>query len=203
MAGEWSAHMMPLLENDQITSFRSAESVRLAVKPSATASGVLDGGWWPRSRDPVAELPALIAAIDRPGQHVVRVGLSMPAWTAAPRKLMVGGRKVQLDWFQTWNPTMVRLLIGSNRRQMDLLMIPVETSENTAIAALARAAAPDNTDSGVAILADAVVDAAARNHSHDVQPATAVTLRIPLPPWAEHAEEDDWESEGGRVKQLT
>jgi hypothetical protein len=194
--------MMSLLENDQITSVVVGESVRLAVKPSAGVRGVFDGGWWPRSGDPFAELPALIAAVDRPGEHVERVGLGMPAWTGAPRKLMVGGRRVRLDWFQTWNPAMVRLLIGSNRRPMDLLLIPVETGEETAIAALARAADPDNTDSGVAILAAAAVSAAARRHGRDVHPATAVARRIPLPPRAEHPEEDDWEAEGGRVKQL-
>jgi Family of unknown function (DUF5994) len=165
MVGEWSACMMPLLENQQITSVPTVESVRLAVKSSATARGILDGGWWPRSRDPVAELPALIVAIDRPGQLVVRVALSMSAWTAAPRKLMVGGRRVRLDWFQTWDPAMVRLLIGSNRRPMDLLVIPVETSEDTAVAALARAADPDNAEGGQGVLVAAVVDAAVRNYS--------------------------------------
>jgi hypothetical protein len=193
--------MMPLLNNQPIMSVPVTESLRLAVKPSATALGVVDGGWWPRSRDPVAELPALIAAVDRPGEHVERVALSMPAWTGAPRKLTVGGRRVRLDWFQTWDAAMVRLLIGSNRRPMDLLVIPVETSEDTATAALARAADPDNTDGGADILAAAVVDAAARNHSRRVHPAAAVALRIPLPQWAEHAEEDNWETEGGRVKQ--
>jgi len=195
--------MMPVLENQQITAVPIAESVRLAVKPSATALGVFDGGWWPRSRDPGAELPVLIAAVDRPREHVERVAISMPAWIGAPRKLIMGRRRVRLDWFQSWDGHMIRLLIGSNRRPMDLLVIPPETSEDTAIAALARAADPDNTDTWPGILAAAASDVEARNHSRRLHPATALALRIPLPQWAEHPEEDDWESEGGRVKQLT
>jgi Family of unknown function (DUF5994) len=203
MVGEWSADMMlPVLENQQIPAVEIAQSVRLAVKPSATALGVINGGWWPRSRDPAAELPVLIAAVDRPREHVERVAISVPAWTSAPRKLRVGGRRVPLDWFHSWDAHMIRLLIGSNRRPMDLLVISPETSEDTAIAALARAADPDNTDAWPDILTAAGADVEGRSHSRRQHPATGLALRIPLPHWTERIEEDNWESEGGRIKQF-
>jgi hypothetical protein len=37
--------------------------VRLAFSPSSSADNVVNGGWWPRSRDPATELPALVAAV--------------------------------------------------------------------------------------------------------------------------------------------
>jgi len=59
----------------------------------------------------------------------------------------------------------IRLLIGPNRRPINLLVIPAETPEGTAIAALARAGDPDDTASGTAILAPAMVDADERSQS--------------------------------------
>src|SRR5690242_17603895 len=37
---------------------------RLRLESTGTRRSLLDGGWWPRSSDPVAELPGLILAID-------------------------------------------------------------------------------------------------------------------------------------------
>jgi hypothetical protein len=34
--------------------------VRLQLDPTMAGRGAVDGGWWPRSRDPDAELPGLI-----------------------------------------------------------------------------------------------------------------------------------------------
>jgi hypothetical protein len=36
--------------------------LRLQLDPTMAGTGAVDGGWWPRSRDPDAELPGLIAA---------------------------------------------------------------------------------------------------------------------------------------------
>jgi Family of unknown function (DUF5994) len=36
---------------------------------------VVDGGWWPHSRDAMTELPGIVAALDcRPGVRVQRAG---------------------------------------------------------------------------------------------------------------------------------
>jgi hypothetical protein len=38
--------------------------LRLQLDPTMAGTGAVDGGWWPRSRDPDAELPGLIAGLD-------------------------------------------------------------------------------------------------------------------------------------------
>ncbi len=72
---------------------------RLAFPPSPTAQGVGDGSWWPRTRDPAAELPALIAAVtDRLGM-VDRIALSADAWAAmTPGDRRDATNRIQLTW---------------------------------------------------------------------------------------------------------
>jgi hypothetical protein len=61
---------MSVLERQHRISDTGAESrrsdSRLVFPPSPTAQGVVDGSWWPRTRDPAAELPGLIAAVTEP-----------------------------------------------------------------------------------------------------------------------------------------
>jgi hypothetical protein len=40
------------------------QGLRLRLDPTLARRGILDGGWWPRSRDPDAELPDLIAGLE-------------------------------------------------------------------------------------------------------------------------------------------
>lgn len=57
--------------------------LRLRLKPSAPATGYVDGAWWPRSRDLTAELAALgeVLAI-----RLERVAYGLSAWDRAPRR---------------------------------------------------------------------------------------------------------------------
>ena len=36
---------------------------RVSLVPVRASQAVLDGGWWPRSADPVAELPGLVLVL--------------------------------------------------------------------------------------------------------------------------------------------
>ena len=111
--------------------------MRLAFSPSSTADDVLDGGWWPRTRDPAAKLPALAAAVaDRLGV-VRRIALNADAWTTWPRQLVIGGAKVRLDWC-TGDAHTIRLT-SDDASHLDLLAIPPETPTILALTCLARA----------------------------------------------------------------
>lgn len=55
---------------------------RLRIEPTGSRRTFLDGGWWPRSTDPLAELPGLVRvqsaeeAWETEGGHLARSGLS-------------------------------------------------------------------------------------------------------------------------------
>ena len=86
----------------------------------------MNGGWWPRTRDPAAELPALAAAVaDRLGV-VRRIALKADAWTSWPQQLVIiGGPVVRLDWC-TGDAHTIRLT-GGDASHLDLLAIPPDT----------------------------------------------------------------------------
>jgi uncharacterized protein DUF5994 len=122
----------------RITS--AQHDLRLVFPRSATADGVPDGGWWPRSRDPAAELPALIAAVTDRLDPVHRITLNAAAWDGRPQIVMtVEGREVRLDWFGERDAHTISL-IGPRRSRLGLMMIPADTATIIALACLAIAA---------------------------------------------------------------
>jgi hypothetical protein len=117
---------------------------RLHLVPVRAGQAVLDGGWWPRSWDPVAELPGLILALDARFGPIRQMSLNGDAWDCRFRRLAVGVRVVQMGWFTSLDPA---LLIATTDRgdQIDLLVVPPGTAETAARAAMARAADPADT----------------------------------------------------------
>lgn len=61
--------------------------------------GVLDGAWWPQSRDIAAELPALITALTEYLGPVTRIGLDATAWERLPTRLNAEGSRTSAP---TW-----------------------------------------------------------------------------------------------------
>lgn len=125
---------------------------RLCLVPVRAARAVLDGGWWPRSADPIAEVPGLVLAL---GDHfgVIRgLMLNRDAWDSRPRRLAVDGRVIRLGWFASVDPALV---IASTERgdQLDLLVVPAHTPEAAARTAMSQAADPANTIRAPDILA--------------------------------------------------
>ncbi|WP_030733611.1 DUF5994 family protein, partial [Streptomyces sp. NRRL S-237] len=57
---------------------------RLSLTPKTTLAGLLDGAWWPRSRDLAAELPPLAAALQEPWGRVTRVTVNPARWPVVP-----------------------------------------------------------------------------------------------------------------------
>jgi hypothetical protein len=129
---------------------------RLRLQPDLSAHTLLDGGWWPRSADPAAELPALIMAIDQRHGRVTAVMLGQTGWDASrPRRLRVdspgGSRTVRLGWFQTMPTGLLTATARAGRT--DLLTVPPHTSEPAAWAAMDQAAQPGNRTHTPALLA--------------------------------------------------
>jgi uncharacterized protein DUF5994 len=129
---------------------------RLQLQPDLSARTLLDGAWWPRSADPVAELPGLVLAIE--GRHgpITKIMLGRTGWDMSrPRRLRVdtpdGSHVVRLGWFETMPAGLLTATAEDGRT--DLLTVPPHTSEPAAQAAMDQAAEPANRTHTPALLA--------------------------------------------------
>jgi hypothetical protein len=130
---------------------------RLRIQPDRSGRTLLDGGWWPRSADPAAELPGLISALDERHGRITTVMLGTSDWDASrPRRLSIGSppgrRLVKLGWFDTM-PGGLLTAITSKGERTDLVTIPLNTSEQAASAAMQQAAEAGNREHAPDILA--------------------------------------------------
>ncbi|HEU5418295.1 MAG TPA: DUF5994 family protein, partial [Streptosporangiaceae bacterium] len=130
---------------------------RLLLGADHSGAALLDGGWWPRSADPAAELPGLILALDERHGRITRVLLGTAGWDASrPRRLRVdgpaGSRVVRLGWFVTM-PAGLLTAISASGQRTDLVTIPPHTGEQDARAAMEQAVQAGNRDHAPAILA--------------------------------------------------
>ena len=98
---------------------------RLVWAPAA-AERRLDGAWWPRSRDAVAELAALVPRVsEHLGGPVRRVSANIDAWGPdQPRPLRVDDVLVRLGWFHTLDPDTVTLGRHTDDRVTLVVVLP-------------------------------------------------------------------------------
>lgn len=165
---------------DRATTFSpSAPSTpRLRMmEPTGSRRGLLDGGWWPRSTDPVAELPGLVLAIDDLRGPVRQLVLSAPGWDSHPRRLGVAGRILRLGYF-TSQPTTLLTAICDNDDRVDLLVVAPNTPYR---------------------IADAAMRIGATTNS--VVPAQHILLAAstPEPQEPDSRPADAWETDGGHL----
>jgi Family of unknown function (DUF5994) len=130
-------------------------AARLRLQDTGAGYALLDGGWWPRSADPAAELPGLIAALDERHGRVARLMLGTADWDASrPHRLFLGpdGRRVvKLGWFATM-PGGLLTAFSARGDRTDLVTIPPDSGEQAATAALDQAARSGNREHAPAIL---------------------------------------------------
>jgi hypothetical protein len=118
--------------------------LRLRLDPTMAGGGALDGGWWPRSKDPDAELPGLIAGLESSLGTITRVALNLDAWDTAPRGVAVDGRRVRVGWFRHMDAHTIGVTRASQVR-VALLVVPPKAT--TAAAGIAMALAADAANS--------------------------------------------------------
>jgi hypothetical protein len=131
----------------------TASQVRLQLDPTLSGRGMLDGGWWPYSTDPLAELPALITALNARVGTVYRITCNKKLWQTAPRRITVSGHTVRLGWHGSSDIHEISVS-GAGRDRLDLLVVPPDASEASALAAMATAARGDNGSHATVILDD-------------------------------------------------
>ncbi|TDB83100.1 hypothetical protein E1264_29725 [Actinomadura sp. KC216] len=111
---------------------------RLRLAPGHAERGVMNGGWWPRSRDTAAELTELLTALTIAPDVTPRVTIDFNDWDDIPLRITVLGREVRVGWLAHLDH-MVAITCG--RASTLLLVIPPETAPPVAEEALARCAA--------------------------------------------------------------
>jgi hypothetical protein len=148
---------------------RVDSALRLTLHPALDRRAVVDGAWWPYSRDAAAELPALIAAVDqRLGRTTLRVGVHRDAWRRIPRRIPAPGRQVRIGWFRHADPRVITVIFAAGEPVV-LLIIPPGTAAGAAKATLKLTAqdAAGLTADDILALASLPPDAAFRAETAD------------------------------------
>jgi hypothetical protein len=127
-------------------------AVRLEVTDPPAPHTALDGAWWPRTRDLSQELPDLVEELHRRGIRVTRVGYHPATWEPAARRLEADGRTIRLGWFRSQDPALLNLSGDLDRRRLDLLVIPPDTTAAAAQQAFSAAGDRANQQAPTALL---------------------------------------------------
>nr|WP_202459744.1 DUF5994 family protein [Streptomyces sp. SID1328] len=171
-----SATLYPALPHPEPVA---APAARLALKTDGASRGLLDGAWWPRSRDLLSELPALTDVLDPLWGRITRIAVNPEHWPVIPRKIPVNGHIVKAGWFTAEIDPHKLLLLSYGTARFDLLVIPPGTGAESAARLMAAASDHD----GPPLTASALIAADAAQYPSDQAPD-------PDP-------DEAWEYEGG------
>jgi hypothetical protein len=158
----------------------AAPAARLALKTDGASRGLLDGAWWPRSRDLLSELPLLTDVLDPLWGRITRIAVNPRYWPVIPRKVPVNGHVVKVGWFTPEIDPHKLLLLSYGTGRWDLLIIPPETGAESAARLMAAASDHD----GPPLTASALIAAEEARHG-------VAATEEPLEP------DEAWEYEGG------
>ncbi|MGW0903053.1 DUF5994 family protein [Streptomyces sp. NPDC002853] len=153
---------------------------RVALK-SPTGRDLLDGAWWPRSRDLAVELVALVDELDPQWGRITRVAVNPMLWPVVPDKVTVHDHVVKIGWFTPELDPHEILLLSYGIGRWDLLVIPPETGDVSAARLMSAACARDERPLSAT---DLIAAETAREMSVGDRPQDA---------------QESWEYEGGAV----
>jgi hypothetical protein len=134
------------------SSATSREPLRLLLSEAA-GRGVLDGAWWPQSRDLQAELADLVAHFPPKSGRIIHAAYSRPDWQPAQRRIKIPGGVVKVGCYPR-DDTHKILLGMANRETLQLMVVPSDMPMKTAQRAMQAASASSNEASATAILQD-------------------------------------------------
>ncbi|MEH0550910.1 MULTISPECIES: DUF5994 family protein [unclassified Streptomyces] len=106
-------------------SSSSAVRLRLVSQPGqGHMPRRIDGAWWPRSPDLVAELPRLLAGMPHAWGQVTSVLVDEAVWFPFPGRLLVANQVVRLRRTTTQRSPSTVCLLAPGRGRWDLLVVP-------------------------------------------------------------------------------
>ncbi|MFF5235476.1 DUF5994 family protein [Dactylosporangium sp. NPDC000521] len=137
------------------TAFGSSTQPRLALSPERSPRTVLNGGWWPHSWDPAAELPGLVTELVERYGPLRQMMLSSHTWDPSFDRFLVASGTVQIRWFSSADPGLLAVITEAGD-QINILIVPPDAPAAAARLALDKAADPANSLHAAAILATAL-----------------------------------------------
>ncbi|MFF3943143.1 DUF5994 family protein [Streptomyces phaeofaciens] len=140
----------PLLLPDAIHQAVKPGTALLRLETTHSREGLLDGAWWPRTRDIETELPALISVLTGHLGPITRVGVDASAWDGLPTRLVIDDQVVRLDSAPVGDDTV--LITRGDNDHFVLLVVPPDTTADSAREAMARAVRADNITQAAQIL---------------------------------------------------
>ncbi|MEV5754494.1 DUF5994 family protein [Actinoallomurus sp. NPDC052308] len=189
----------------------------MSLDPALKRRGILDGGWWPRSRNASVELPLLLSSLNAQVGAIVRLGIDARDWDDIPRRLTADGHVVRVGRFADVNHKII--VTRGPQDHFLLLVIPPQASTASAKAALAMAAAGNTSGRPEEILAatgientvgtntrQTVPDDGDRSRGRGPRPAGAGSVRPTVtedaPPLDERGEIGRWLDDGAPTTAL-
>lgn len=136
----------------------SAPLLRLSLAPAGSKPALLDGAWWPHSRNLTTELPSLTADLDVRWERITRITVNPARWPVIPHKVQVKGHVVKVGWFADEQDEHKLMLLSYDTGRWDLLVVPPETDPETADRLMTAAADPRRTSTASQLMAEAAAD---------------------------------------------
>jgi len=114
--------------------------LRLRLAPHGGLPWPIDGAWWPRSYDLLAELPWLLTGLPHAWGHISSVTVNGATWSATPGRMLVFNQVVRLRRTLAASAPHTVVLLAAGRGRWDLLVVPPDTTEEAAEPLMAAAA---------------------------------------------------------------
>ncbi|MFF7309791.1 DUF5994 family protein [Streptomyces sp. NPDC008137] len=115
-------------------------ALRMRLAPRSDMPRPIDGAWWPRSYDLLAELPSLLAGLPRAWGQITSVTVNGTVWSAVPGRTLVFNQVVRLHRALAASAPHTAVLLAPGRGRWDLLVVPPDTAEEAAEPLMAAAA---------------------------------------------------------------
>jgi hypothetical protein len=145
-----SVRITPIARSPVETGIGHREHLRLTLKPKAPATGAVDGGWWPRSRNLAAEVPALLSVLADRLEAVEGVSYNPDDWGPTPSQIVAGGGRIRLGGYRSQHRDTID--VYGRQQLVTLLVVAPEATAPVARAALRAAGHQGNTDGVEALL---------------------------------------------------
>ncbi|CAM5389743.1 putative protein OS=Streptomyces alboniger OX=132473 GN=CP975_18310 PE=4 SV=1 [Streptomyces alboniger] len=114
--------------------------LRLCLAPHGGLPRAIDGAWWPRSFDALAELPQLFVGLPPAWGNISSVTINGGMWSPTPGRMLVANQVVRLHRSPTVAAPHTVVLLSPGRGRWDLLVVPPDTPEEAAALLMSTAA---------------------------------------------------------------